>query len=133
MFYIELLVRDYECDQQGIVNNAVYLNYLQHARHEYGRSVGMDWLDLSAKGIDLVLRKAEIEYFSSLRPGDKVRISAIPFRKGKYRLYFEQEILRLPDEVPILRAVMTVACVVDGKPAAPGEIDTWFGPVNDRC
>ncbi|RKX91588.1 MAG: acyl-CoA thioesterase, partial [Spirochaetes bacterium] len=27
MFSIEFKIRDYECDQQGIVNNAVYLNY----------------------------------------------------------------------------------------------------------
>ena len=129
MFYIELEVRDYECDQQGIVNNAVYQNYLQYARHEFGRSVGRDWLDLTSKGIDLVLRKAEIEYFNSLRPGDRVRITAKPFRKGKFRLYFEQEILLLPDESLVLKALMTVACVVDRKPAAPKEIDGWFGAI----
>ena len=34
-FKIALPVRDYECDMQGYVNNAVYQNYLEHARHEY--------------------------------------------------------------------------------------------------
>ena len=59
MFSVEITVRDYECDQQGIVNNAIYLNYLQHARHEFGRSVGLDWLELNEQGIDLVIRVAE--------------------------------------------------------------------------
>ena len=27
-------VRDYECDLQGIVNNAVYQNYYEHPRHQ---------------------------------------------------------------------------------------------------
>ena len=41
-FSLPLSVRDYECDFQGIFNNAVYLNYLEHTRHEYARSVGLD-------------------------------------------------------------------------------------------
>lgn len=32
VFRIDLKVRDYECDLQGIVNNGVYFNYLEHAR-----------------------------------------------------------------------------------------------------
>ena len=43
----------------------------------------------------------------------------------KFRFYFEQEILRLPEETPVIKALMTVACVVDGRPAAP--------PANWRC
>lgn len=128
MYSIEIIVRDYECDQQNIVNNAVYQNYLQHARHEYGRSVGLDWLDLSSRGLNLVLRRAELDYLRPLHPGDKVRVTVKPSRKGKFRFYFEQEILLLPDESPIMRAFITVACVVEGKPAAPKELDVWFGP-----
>jgi len=33
-FKLNFEVRDYECDLSGIVNNAVYLHYLEHARHE---------------------------------------------------------------------------------------------------
>ena len=130
MFSVELEVRDYECDQQGIVNNAVYLNYLQHARHEFGRSVGLDWLELNARGIDLMIRRAELDYFRSLRPGDRLRVTARPMRKGKFRFYFEQEIILADQDVVAVKALMTVACVVDGKPAAPPELDEWFGPPN---
>ncbi len=132
MFYVELSVRDYECDQQGIVNNSVYLNYLQHARHEFGRSVGMDWLDLTSKGTNLVLRKVELNYYRSLYPGDRIRITARPYRKGMYRLYFDQEILLLPDELPVLKARLNIACVIDGKPAAPDDIDVWFGAIESN-
>ena len=130
MFAVEITVRDYECDQQGIVNNAVYLNYLQHARHEFGRSVGLDWLELNKRGIEMVVRRMELDYFRPLRPGEVVRITAQPSRKGKYRFYFEQEIIVMPEEVTAVKALVTVACVVDGKPAAPEELERWFGPPN---
>ena len=47
---IELQVRDYECDQQAVVNNAVYQNYLEHARHEFLRSRGIDFAEVTASG-----------------------------------------------------------------------------------
>lgn len=50
-FRIDFRVRDYECDLQGVVNNAVYMHYLSHARHEYIRSVGLDFAELHQKGI----------------------------------------------------------------------------------
>ncbi len=128
MFSIEFSVRDYECDQQSIVNNAVYLNYLQHARNEFGQSIGLDWQEMSSRGVNLVIRRAELDYLTSLKTGDKVKVTVRPFRKGKFRFYFEQEIIRIPDETLAVKALMTVACVVDGKPAAPEELDRWFGP-----
>ena len=33
VFETEMEVRDYECDIQGIVNNANYLHYTEHTRH----------------------------------------------------------------------------------------------------
>jgi acyl-CoA thioesterase FadM len=39
-FRLDFEVRDYECDLQGIVNNAVYQNYLEHTRHEFLKQKG---------------------------------------------------------------------------------------------
>lgn len=128
MFTVELTVRDYECDVQGIVNNAVYLNYLQHARHEFGKEVGCDWLALHDQGIDLVLSRVEMVFRRPLKPGETVLITAKPRRKGRFKFFFDQEILILPDRTVALEATMTVACLVKGRPAAPPEMDIWFGP-----
>ena len=39
VFETEMEVRDYECDIQGIVNNANYLHYTEHTRHLYLQSL----------------------------------------------------------------------------------------------
>ena len=51
IYTIALQVRNYECDMEGIVNNAVYLNYLEHARHQFLRSAGIDFAELTQQGI----------------------------------------------------------------------------------
>jgi len=61
VFKLEFEVRDYECDLQGIVNNARYLNYLEHTRHKYLLSKGIDFARLHNEGIDLVVSRIEID------------------------------------------------------------------------
>ena len=52
-FKIDLHVRDYECDMQGYVNNAVYQNYLEHARHEYLQRLGINFAILAKQKVDI--------------------------------------------------------------------------------
>ena len=70
-FELELEVRDYECDLQGIVNNAIYLNYLEHARHQLLKNIGVDIAKLHDGGCDLVITRAELDYEQPLRSGDR--------------------------------------------------------------
>ena len=62
-------VRDYECDIQGIVNNAVYQNYLEHARHQFLLERDVDFVALAEQEINLVVIRIEIDYKSPLRAG----------------------------------------------------------------
>ena len=96
-------VRDYECDQQGIVNNAIYQNYLEHTRHEFLLSKGINFSELAAQGIDLVVRRAELDYLKPLRSGDHFSVQLEAEREKKVRFYFKQTILR-SDGAPILNA-----------------------------
>lgn len=42
-YKLDFEVRDYECDMSNIVNNSVYLNYLEHTRHKFLKSMGIDF------------------------------------------------------------------------------------------
>ena len=52
-FELEMEVRDYECDIQGIVNNANYLHYMEHTRHKFIKTIGLDFAGLHERGIDV--------------------------------------------------------------------------------
>ena len=45
-----LVVRTYECDAYGHVNNAVYLNFLEYGRMEYLHQIDFDYKNLVADG-----------------------------------------------------------------------------------
>ena len=117
-------VRDYECDMDHVVNNAVYLNYLEHARHKLLESAAMQFGDLSRRGISLVVTRVEIDFRASLRSGDAFVVHTLLRRKGRLRLQFEQRIVRRDDERLIASAVVLgTALNAQGRPEIPPELD----------
>jgi acyl-CoA thioester hydrolase len=127
LFKVELEVRDYECDIEGIVNNAVYMNYLEHARHLFLKSKGFDFAELTRIDIHLVVIRIEADYLYPLRSGDKFHVTASIERVSKLRFGFTQEIYRLPDNKPILKAkVFGTSLNVDGKPKYFEEVEKLF-------
>jgi len=127
IFSTEDTVRDYECDIQGVVNNANYLHYLEHARHEFLVSKEINFTELHNEGIDLVVTKVEIEYKFPLRSRDKFVIRLNLLREGNLRLVFIQDIYRLPDEKLIARARVTGVATRNGKPLPPGNLISRLG------
>lgn len=119
-FSLEMAVRDYECDLQGVVNNAVYQNYLEHARHEYLKSIGIDFAALAAQGINLVVTRVEIDYKASLTSGDTFVVEVRPERLSPVRIGFRQDIYRLPDRKVAIKALVTgTALNAKGRPQLP--------------
>lgn len=112
IFTLEMQVRDYELDYQGIVNNANYLHYLEHTRHEFCRQAGLTFGEMHSMGIDPVLARVNIEYKSPLRIGDNF-VSCLRLGRHGVAFIFFQDIYR-PDGTPVLRAEVTVACIENG-------------------
>ena len=119
---LDLTVRDYECDLQGIVNNAVYLNYLEHARHYFLLERKIDFAELHTQGIDLVVHRIEIDYKQSLTSADMFRITSSMHHEGPLRMIFEQEIFKLPDMKLVVRAKVTGVGVRNGRPMRISDI-----------
>ncbi len=122
-FQLEFQVRDYECDMQGHVNNAVYLNYLEHCRHEFIKELGLDFSELVRRGISLVVIRAEIDYKYSLRSGDRFMVGVILERVSPLRYRFIQDLYLLPEKKLALRArVIGTGVNAKGRPHLPEEI-----------
>ena len=113
-------VRDYECDLQGIVNNAVYQHYLEHARHQFLKRHGLDFAALTRRGIHLVVVRAELHYKAPLRSGDRFTVASHLQRLSPVRVAFLQEITRTSDGKRVLTAQFDCAAMDDaGKPMFP--------------
>jgi len=126
-FSLEFTVRDYECDLQGVVNNANYQHYLEHARHEFLLSKGISFSGLHEEGIDLIVTKVEIDYKYPLRSRDRFVVRLNAERSGNVRLLFLQEIYRIPDEKLIAGARVTGVATRNGRPVSPSAIAERLG------
>ncbi len=124
---IEFKVRDYECDMQSVVNNGIYQNYLEHARHELLLARGIDFSEVTRAGINLVVVRAELDYRDSLTSGDRFVVRSRVERKSRLRFEFIQHIYRLPDEHLMLEARITGTAVNErGRPFVAEGLESLF-------
>jgi len=133
IFELPFKVRDYECDLQGVVNNSVYQNYLEHTRHEFLEHVGLNFTQMHNEGIDAMVIRVEIDYKSPLKSGDHFVCKVNTGREGNLKFIFFQDIYRLSDQKLIIKAKVTAACINNktGRPVAPTELITVFDKAMD--
>lgn len=126
VFELEMMVRDYECDMQGIVNNAVYQNYLEHCRHEFLHGIGLNFEKLCSDGIDAVVTRITMDYKLSLRSRDVFIVKLGMHKEGRLRFVFDQAIIRKEDARTVLEAEVTGVLTRGGRPVAPTLFDDVF-------
>jgi acyl-CoA thioester hydrolase len=117
-----LIVRSYECDSYGHVNNAIYLHYLEFARHVYLSDNGISVADLRAAGHSLVVARIDIQYRRPAFADDPLTIRTRALRKTRIGGVLEQAVLRGEDvahaEEVVAHAEVTWVCVdARGRPA----------------
>ena len=113
-FAHEMKVRDYECDLQGIVNNANYQHFMEHNRHELLDSLGVNFGKLHEDGIDAMVAKTTIEYKLPLRSGDKF-VVGINLERKEPKIIFYQDIYRILDGKLCTKGMVETICVENGR------------------
>lgn len=113
-YQLQIKVRDYEVDSQGIVNNANYLHYLEITRHDFCEHAGTSFRAMQERGLDPVVRKIEIEYLSSLTLGETM-ISRLSMRREGARFIFVQDIYNAGSGAHVVHALVTVVCLENGS------------------
>ena len=114
IFTHEMKVCDYECDLQGVVNNANYQHYMEHARHEFLETLGVNFGKLHEDGIDAMVAKITIEYKLPLRSGDKFVIGINLQRQGA-KIVFTQDLFRLSDGKLCTKGIVETICLENGR------------------
>jgi acyl-CoA thioester hydrolase len=129
IFELPMEVRDYECDLQGIVNNAVYQNYFEHTRHQFLLSKGIRFSELHQRDIDAVVVKVEISFKHSLLPSDRF-ISKLSLKKEGVRYVFYQALFSVNGQVLYASAKIDSVIVVKGKLGFTPELDAIVEEAN---
>ena len=114
IYELRLKVRDYECDLQGIVNNANYQHYLEHTRHEFLTSVGGGCAKLHEEGVDPGVARLTMSFKTPLRSGDEF-ISKLYMKKEGIKYVFYQDIFRASDMKVVIKATVETVCLVNGR------------------
>lgn len=110
---VNFVVRDYECDQAQGVNNAVYLNYLEHSRFEYIRKfLGWDLQNLLQNNITFVVQRIEIDFKRSLESDNEFVVESTLSRTSQRKFKFEQNIYLLNTPDGATRKMIASAVVI---------------------
>ena len=112
-----LNVRSYELDNYGHVNNAVYLNYLEYARHQFLNETGFPYKELHKAGFGLYVVRVDIRYLKPAFLEDELIIVSELIAMGKVKGSVRQHILR-GDERLIDARVDFATVNGSGRPAS---------------
>ncbi|MFF4121381.1 acyl-CoA thioesterase [Streptomyces sp. NPDC001714] len=83
-YSVRVTVRGYETDVQGHVNQAVYINYAEHARWSLLQAAGVTQAELIGRGVGPVGLETTIRYKRELLAGDEVDVTcAFEWSGGK--------------------------------------------------
>ena len=121
-------VRDYECDIQGIVNNANYLHYTEHTRHRFLRSLNVSFAKLHDKGVDAVVARMQAKFKTPLRSDDEM-LSCMNLRKEGVKYVFEHDIYRVSDKRLCFHADVELVTLINGRLGMSEDYDRAFLPV----
>ena len=106
-----------DTDLAGIVYYANYLKFIERARTEWVRGLGIDQARLKAEdGIVFAVRRVEADYVLAARFDDVLTVETTPLSVTGARIVLSQTVWR--DDARVFEAVVTLVALTDaGRPA----------------
>ncbi|WP_298843154.1 tol-pal system-associated acyl-CoA thioesterase [uncultured Roseobacter sp.] len=105
-----------DTDMAGIVYYANYLRFIERARSDWVREIGIDQLEMKADGIVFAVRRVEADYIASAHFDDQLEVVTTMTQLTPARMVMSQKVLRGADM--IFAAEVTIVCIgPGGRPA----------------
>lgn len=101
-----------DTDAGGVVYYANYLRFLERARTEYLRSLGVEqdkWME--AHGLQFVVSRLSVDYRRPARFNDALDVYATVQNVRRSSVEFAQAVLKAVDATVLVSATVQVACV----------------------
>ncbi len=131
-----LVVQSWQCDANGHVNNAVYLNLLESARVDLFRTAGASYRGLRERGFSFVVARICIDYRGQARMEDPLVVVTEPIRRRAEGAVFSQKVFRedTAGRALVAEAEVTWACLdASGRPTRlPGDLEPLFQQMEGR-
>lgn len=108
-----------DTDLGGIVYHANYLKYVERARSDWVRRLGVDQNALRAEGLVFAVHRIEADFLAPARLDDQLTVTTRIKAATPARLTLDQRVFRAENggETGLFRARVTlVAISLDGKP-----------------
>ncbi|HEY0214049.1 MAG TPA: tol-pal system-associated acyl-CoA thioesterase [Paenirhodobacter sp.] len=118
-----------DTDLAGIVYYANYLKFIERARSEWVRALGVDQVALKRDhGIVFAVRRVEADYLRPARFDDELTVTTRPLTQGGARIVLEQVVSRAGET--LFTATVTLVCLNDtGTPARlPADVRLRLAP-----
>jgi acyl-CoA thioester hydrolase len=113
-----------DTDAGGVVYYANYLKFLERARSEWLRALGIDQIELATQAdVLFVVRRVEADYLRPARFDDALSVHCRLAERGRASLTMAQRILRGAEV--LLEAQVKVACV-SANGLKPRKIPDWI-------
>ena len=114
--HVDVEARSYELDPYGHVNNAVFVNWLEHGRLAFLRDRGMTYTSIPEEyGVHVVVVHQDVAFKAQVRLGEALSVESRIGRFGRSSFAFEQAIRFAEDDRPACVATVTMACVADER------------------
>ncbi|WP_142494172.1 tol-pal system-associated acyl-CoA thioesterase [Thalassobius litoralis] len=100
-----------DTDMAGIVYYANYLRYIERARSEWVRELGIDQRELKENGLVFVVRRVQADYLAPARLDDLLTVETETTQLTGVRWILEQRV-KLGEDV-LFHAMVTVVMMTD--------------------